>query len=222
MTAYQTDPEQMSESGFKLMHDQGRPLCFVGFGTLSSLIQHDFPRSASISLEDLVQQPNSYFDNNQFIVITSDVAFKQKAVAEVSSRGGVFFSLVHENNRICPSLESGRGCFLDCYNQSLPHDDVKIGDHCFVSSFIMLGHRVRINDFCHISAHCFLSWCELGQGTVVGVASKIVGDKKQNVQIADYCNIIMGSTVTKSISTRGTYYDNRRSLPTGSLEHRIL
>jgi len=212
----------MHQSGFRILHDQGRQLCFVGLGNMSRLIQKEFLGSMLISLEDLDQQSQQWFENKQFIAITSDVALKQKIVDKINAAGGVFFSLVHEQNRISPTTEIGRGCYVDCYNQSLPNDDVKIGDHCLISSFIMLGHHVKINDFCHVSAYCFLSNCELGQGTVVGVSSRIVGKVNQTLQIADYCNILIGSTVTKSINNSGTYYHDRKSLSAGSLEHRTL
>lgn len=209
-------------SGFQILHDQGRQLCFVGLGNMSRLIQKEFPDSVTVSLEDLDQQSQSWFDSKQFIAITSDVALKQKIVASVLQRNGSFFSLVHEQNRISPTTKIGKGCYVDCYNQSLPNDDVEIGNHCLISSFIMLGHHVKIRDFCHVSAYCFLSNCELGQGTVVGVSSRIVGKVNQILQIADYCNILIGSTVTKSINISGTYFHDRKSLSAGSLEHRTL
>lgn len=209
-------------SGFRILHDQGRQLCFVGLGNMSQLIQQEFPDSLLVSLEDLDQQSQSWFDSKQFIAITSDVALKQKIVAKVEQRNGAFFSLVHELNRISPTTKIGKGCYVDCYNQSLPNDDVEIGNHCLISSFIMLGHHVKIKDFCHVSAYCFLSNCELGQGTVVGVSSRIVGKVNQTLQIADYCNILIGSTVTKSINISGTYFHDRKSLSAGSLEHRTL
>lgn len=212
----------MSQPGFRILHDQGRQLCFVGLGNMSRLIQKEFSGSTLISLEDLEKQSPSWFNNHQFIVITSDVALKQRIVAQVTDRGGVFFSLVHDLNRIATSTKIGRGCYVDCYNQSLPNDDVEIGNHCLISSFIMLGHHVKIGDFCHVSAYCFLSNCELGQGTVVGVSSRIVGKVNQTLEIADYCNILIGSTVTKSINSSGTYYHDRKSLSAGSLEHRTL
>jgi UDP-3-O-[3-hydroxymyristoyl] glucosamine N-acyltransferase len=212
----------MSQPGFRILHDQGRQLCFVGLGSMSILVQKEFPGSTLISLEDLEKQSQSWFDSQQFIAVTSDVILKQKIVAQVIDRGGVFFSLVHELNRIAPSTKIGRGCYVDCYNQSLPNDDVEIGDHCLISSFIMLAHHVKIKDFCHVSAYCFLGNCELGQGTVVGASSRIVGKIHQTLEIADYCNILIGSTVTKSINTSGTYYHDRKSLSAGSLEHRTL
>jgi UDP-3-O-[3-hydroxymyristoyl] glucosamine N-acyltransferase len=209
-------------SGFQILHDQGQQLCFVGLGNMSRLIQKEFPGSLAVSLEDLDQQSQSWFDSKQFIAIASDVVLKQKIVASVEQRNGAFFSLVHELNRISPTTKIGKGCYVDCYNQSLPNDDVEIGNHCLISSFIMLGHHVKIRDFCHISAYCFLSNCELGQGTVVGVSSRIVGKVNQTLQIADYCNILIGSTVTKSINISGTYFHDRKSLSAGSLEHRTL
>ncbi len=209
-------------SGFRVLYDQGRQLCFVGLGNMSRLIQKEFPGSLIASLEDLDQQSQSWFDSKQFIAITSDVALKQKIVASVDQHNGAFFSLVHELNRISPTTKIGKGCYVDCYNQSLPNDDVEIGNHCLISSFIMLGHHVKIKDFCHVSAYCFLSNCELGQGTVVGVSSRIVGKVNQTLQIADYCNILIGSTVTKSINISGTYFHDRKSLSAGSLEHRTL
>jgi UDP-3-O-[3-hydroxymyristoyl] glucosamine N-acyltransferase len=189
---------------------------------MSRLIQTEFPDSLAISLEELDQQSQSWFDSKQFIAITSDVALKEKIVTSVNQRNGSFFSLVHELNRISPATKIGKGCYVDCYNQSLPNDDVEIGNHCLISSFIMLGHHVKIKDFCHVSAYCFLSNCELGQGTVVGVSSRIVGKVNQTLQIADYCNILIGSTVTKSINISGTYFHDRKSLSAGSLEHRTL
>jgi UDP-3-O-[3-hydroxymyristoyl] glucosamine N-acyltransferase len=209
-------------SGFQILHDNGQQLCFVGLGNMCRLIQKEFPASLLISLEDLDQQSQSWFDSKQFIAITSDVALKQKIVASINQRNGSFFSLVHELNSLSPATKIGRGCYVDCYNRSLPNQDVEIGNHCLMISFIMLGHHVKIKDFCHVSAHCFLGDCELGQGTVVGVSCRIVGQIKQTLEIADYCNILTGSTVTKSINISGTYFHNKRSSLVGSLEHRIL
>lgn len=214
----------INHSKFRVVHDQGRQLCFVGLGVMSRRIAEEFQshNAITVSLEDLNSKNSEWFASKQFIVITSDVAFKKNVTAQIDRNNGHYFSLVHKDSEISDQTHIGVGTFVYVYTQTLPNENAFIGNHCFISSHCVIAHDVKIHDFCHLSPQCYINLCDIQEGVVVGVQAKIAGQFNHRISIAPYSNIMMNSMVTKTLEKSATYYNNRLVNRGTSLDHRIL
>ena len=209
---------------FVVAHDQGKQLCFVGLGGMSRKIAEDFAQHHAIlvSVENLADKNSTWFDDKQFIVITSDVALQKKAVELIDSHKGNYFSLINKNTELSQQTRIGVGTFINVYASTLPNEYAYIGNHCTIGSYVCIANQVVIHDFCHVSPQCYINQCELYEGTVIGVQGKIAGQVNEKISIAPYSNIMMNSMISKTISRSGTYFNNRRVSDSTSLEDRIL
>jgi acetyltransferase-like isoleucine patch superfamily enzyme len=209
---------------YEIFYHYDKKLCIVSNSKLANNLKCSLQEfdAVQISTETIDEFDKNWVDQYSFIVLTSDVSLKQKAVEKLKLLNANFFSAVNKNNRIGYNTEIGVGTWIDCYNQSLPLDKVEIKNHCIVSSFNLFGHGSFIEDFCHISAHGFFSHCTIGQGSVIGARSSVFGDSQQRIKIAPYTNLLAGSAVSKIIDRPGTYSGNRRCSDDTSLVKRIL
>ena len=167
-------------------------------------------RCESITIEELENKTQAWFDDRQFISITGDISIKEKAADIVSGKNGHFFSLIGKNNAIHPKTKIGVGTFINEYNDLL--GESVIGDHVIISCFCQLGRAVSIGDFCHISSYVYINNCHIGKGVAMGLKSCVIGAKfteTDTKHISDYCNLMANSVVTKNISKPGTYFGNR-------------
>lgn len=214
----------IDHSKFVVAHDQGKQLCFVGVGGMSRKISEDFApyHAILIPVENLHDKDKAWFSDKQFIVITSDVALQKRAVEVIDSQQGTYFSLIHKSTEISQQTRIGVGTYVNVYASTLPNEHAFIGNHCTIGSYVCLANQVVIHDFCHISPQCYINQCELYEGVVVGVQTKIAGQVNQKISIAPYSNIMMNSMITKSISRPATYFNNRYVNQHTSLDHRIL
>jgi acetyltransferase-like isoleucine patch superfamily enzyme len=208
---------------YHILYHHDKTLCVVTNSILATDLCFNLRdlTPEQVSAETIDQCDQDWVRQRSFIVLTSDVKLKQKTVEKLQSHGANFFSAVNKKNRLGSSTKIGVGTWIDCYNQSLALDTVVIKDHCIISSFNLLGHGLALEDFCHISAHGFFSNCTIGQGSVIGTRSTVIGDQ-QRINIAPYTNLLTGSTVTKNILVAGTYLGNRRFSNDTSLDQRIL
>lgn len=214
----------VTHNKFNLFNDQDKQLCFVSLSSLSRQIAEEFKEyhASNIAVEDLPADDASWYEDKQFIVVTSDVSLKKKAVAYIEQNQGTFFSVIHKNSEISHKTHIGHGTFVYAYTQTLPNEVAVIGNHCCIGSHVVVGHNVIMHDHCHISPQCYISNCVLNEGVVVGVQSRIMGQFNSKISVASYCNIFMNSTVTKNIEKSATYYNNKLVNHFTSLDHRIL
>jgi carbonic anhydrase/acetyltransferase-like protein (isoleucine patch superfamily) len=216
----------MSMLQYEILYDNGRPLIAIGLGSLSSTVFSILPKSRTqqLSVEDVLDRGQSWFDQHQFIVCTSDVVLKQKVVSHLKDKNAQFFSLVGTQNNIPRDTKIGTGTFINCFND-MSSGPIEIGSHCIITCFNHFGHGTYINDYCHVSSYCFISQCKIGTGCVIGVKTNLVGgwdSISQPIALAPYTNVMMNSVITKSIEQAGTYYSNRKTSSETSLEKRIL
>jgi UDP-3-O-[3-hydroxymyristoyl] glucosamine N-acyltransferase len=172
-------------------------------------------------VEQLQQQNKDWLSQYQYIMLGSDIALKISAVEYLDSQGVDWFSLIHDTSHtINPDVKIGRGTLVSSWVDLLC-GVIDIGDHVILSSFIQFGHYVTLENFCHVSAYCFLNNTRIGQGTVIGLRSSIMNRTGTTI-IPNYTNILSGSTIYDSLSESGTYNGRRRIDDRTSLEHRIL
>lgn len=210
--------------GITVLHDTGKPLCFVGRSSLTQQIMKLLQLTrecVNSDIEALEQQSDSWLAQHQFIALTSDVSFKMRCVETLDQRGVDWFSIIYDTSlTINPDVKIGRGTLV-CNFVDMICGEHDIGDHVVLSALVQLGHRVIIEDFCHVSAFCFLNNSHIGQGSVIGLRSSIM-NQTGCTTIPAYTNILSGSIINADITTSGTYYHRKRVDSRGSLEHRIL
>jgi acetyltransferase-like isoleucine patch superfamily enzyme len=172
------------------------------------------------SLEELETNPREWFDQYQFIVLASDVAFKQQAVNFLQQQQAHFFSIIGKHNVVNPDTVIGHGTYIYNFNDFLFRSN-RIGDHCIVVAYCHFSHGVVIGDYSHISSYTYLSNCEIGAGSILGIRTSIIGFNGK-ISVANNTNLMLGSVVTKDLPDTGTYFGNRRINDKSSLQQRIL
>jgi NDP-sugar pyrophosphorylase family protein len=208
---------------FSILHDAARPLCFVGHSSLSQEIVSDIKHDrlcVQHSLEELETKSREWFDQYQFIVLASDVAFKQQAVNFLQQQQAHFFSIIGKHNIVNPDTVIGHGTYIYNFNDFLFRSNC-IGDHCIVVAYCHFSHGVVIGDYSHISSYTYLSNCEIGAGSILGIRTSIIGFNGK-ISVANNTNLMLGSVVTKDLPETGTYFGNRRINDKSSLQQRIL
>lgn len=203
---------------YRILHDLGLPFCFIGTTyqnqTLYSYLRNNRP-CENVSLENVCQQDQTWFDKRQFMAVTTSVAFKKQIVESLNSRQINWVSAVSENTHIGYHVKIGRNTYINHFNSI--YDDVEIGDHCTISNFLSLSHCVKIKDYCHVSPHCYLCFTTLDQGVCVGVRSTFAGTPQEPICVAPWSNFMLGSNVTRSITVSGTYAGRRKQSDQPSL-----
>ena len=213
---------------YNILHDTGKPLCFVGHSTLNKSIYSELSRAREaqlINIEELEDKDQTWYDQYQFIVSTSDVAFKETIVQQLNSYKVDFFSIVHNSNVFFDSTIIGRGTFISAYNATMPTDHVVIGNHVIIGTHCLFGHECVIEDFTHVSSYGYLGCCHIHRGSIIGLRTSIIASVQHIggiIHIPEYSNIMVDSRITESLKESGTYAGNRRVNNFTSREVRIL
>ena len=207
---------------FEIIHDNNKDLCFIGNSFTNETLYRYFKqyRSAEIiRYEDALGKNQEWFNNHQFIVTAASVQFKKMVVNGLSNFSPHYFSVLAQSNRIGFNVSIGHGSVIDDFNTIL--DGATIGDHSLISHHCAISHGVTIGNFCLIGPLTSLLFTNLGSGCYVGVRSSFIGYADKPTIVTDYCNFIVGSTVTKSIDKAGTYFNNRCIDNQTSLDRKI-
>ena len=208
----------------RILHDNGKRLCLIGNTEMSRRIQSwlkaENRQVDLILLEDLLSKPVSWIDQQQYMLVTSDIQFRLKAIDALKNHDLNWFSAIGVNNVTHNDLQIGRSVFIGSYNY-FSSPGIVIADHTHISSHCMIGEQVKIEKYSHISAYVFLNHCTLGQGCIVGLRSTVV-NQVGVLEIPDWTNLMAGSIVSRPIETSGTYYGNKLVSDNDSRTNRIL
>ena len=99
--------------------------------------------------EDYEVQPNDYF-----FCAMGDVKWRRHYAEMLLSKGGKFISIVPPSFKTGKNTTFGIGCFIE-RNVSLSCD-IKIGDFTFILGPSVLGHDVRLGNYCHLGSFTFM------------------------------------------------------------------
>lgn len=208
---------------YEILHDLGRPLCFIG-DTWHNHTQHrywsGFRPSELVSLEYAVAQASNWWSQRQFMCAVTNVAFKKQVAEAVTVHGPAWFSVIEQSTDICHDVEIGRNTLINF--QNVIYDGTNIGDHVTLTNFLMLSHKVKIQDMCHVSPYSYLCFTTLLPGVCVGLRSSFPGKPDAKIEIAAWSNFLMDSRTTQSIELAGTYFGTRRQSNNTSLDRKIL
>jgi hypothetical protein len=86
----------------------------------------------------------------------------------------------------------------------------------------VFSHSVTVNNFSHLSAHTYSGFCTIGEGCCVGISTTMLGTQENIVEIPQYCNIMMNSTINRSLPGTGTYFNKKKISSRSSLEHKLF
>lgn len=215
----------LGNTKFTVHHDRQLPLCIVGHSMLAETIcvaLKNHNAVVRITLEQLLEKPQSWFDAHQFIVPTADVAWKKQAVVLLQSKNAHFFSLINQYNNLTSDIKIGQGTYIDAFN-SMMVGNIHIGNHAIICTHNTLGHHCTVEDYSYISHHGFFNRCTIGSGAVIGTNVMICpAFENSTISIAEYTNIISLSRITQTIEYSGTYYGTRKINDHNSLTKRIL
>lgn len=211
-----------SNSQYEILYDNDSTLCFVGHTKYNSMLYEYFKNKRKckiLRLEDITQDIS---DTHQFICAVSNVEFKKYVVETLAKFNPHYFTVVGNNN-IFEKIKIGQGTYIQHHNVGVC-EEVSIGDHCTITSFITLSHHSEIGDYCHISPYCFINFARLGSGTVLGLRSTVMGngDPINIINTPDYSNFLMRSEVKKSLGMSGTYYSHKYISDETSLTYKLL
>lgn len=209
---------------YNVLHDRYRPLCFVG-DTYYNRMMYDYfvivrPDTVLVRVEDIENNDQSWFDRYQFMASSSNTKTKQYIVGRLADKNPHYFSVVGDNNRLA-NVQIGQGCFVEFFNTAVCNDIV-IGNHCSIASYVTLGHYTQLEDFCHVSSYCFVNFTRLGQGSCVAVGTNFFGSREQILTTEPYCNFMTSGTVTKPVTETGTYLGNRQVSKESSISYNML
>ena len=208
----------------KILHDLGRPLCFVGDTYYNNTLRDYFQKNNRVCVqfrvEDIENFPQDWFDQYQFMCSVSTIEFKYFVVDRLAHRKVDYFSVVGDYNVLLGDVTIGKNTFINCFNFFQP--DVVVGDHCTITTHTAISHHANINSFSHVSAYCMVNHAVLEQGCCVGLRSSILGKPDQLTVIPAYTNVMAGSVITRSLPIAGTYYNKRKMSDLTSLTYELL
>lgn len=208
---------------YSTLHDNGHPLVFVGNTVYNQMLYNYWNERRlcfHLTLEEAEAQSQEWFNKHQLICAVSNVAFKRLVVDRLSKFNPHYFSIIGSHNSF-NNVTIGHGTYIQHYND-LAFGNSIIGNHCTFGSYLAFSHNVKVGNFCHVSVYCFLNYTTLNDGVVLPVSTSILGDPDRQIEIAENCNFMIGSTVTKSIAETGTYFGNRRVSRESSVTYKIL
>lgn len=101
------------------------------------------------------------------------------------------------------NTQIGENCFILEHNTLQPF--TRIEDNVTLWSGNHIGHRTIVKSHCFLTSHCVISgFCEIGEYSFIGVNSAVA----DNVKIAPYNFIAMGTAITKDTEENKVYRGN--------------
>lgn len=209
---------------YDVMYDCGKIMCFVGNSyphqVFLDIFQSKRPTEV-VSYEDILDKDPVWFQQRQFMSVLSDRPMQIKIVRELEKHNVDWFSLIGTTSCVAPDAHIGKNVHLAHYSY-VYFGGSHIGDHCSITTHCALSHGVKLDEFCFISPFCYLCFCELGKGVVVGHRSSVFGRDGDPIKIAEFSNLLMESRVNMSLDRTGTYHGHRLQNNISSLDKKIL
>ena len=102
---------------------------------------------------------------------------RQELFRLVKKSGGVLPAIVSPHSYV--SLRSSLGDGTAVFHGAVVNVGAVIGDNCIINSMALIEHDVRIEDHCHISTGAMVNGgVEIGEGSFVGSGSIIIQEQK--------------------------------------------
>lgn len=213
----------MSSPDYNILHDSGKPICFVGDTYVNNFIYKSFKDRRPceiVKYEDLLDKTQDWFDQRQFFCTSSTLPFKEKVVATLDKYNVQYVSFVEKSTNVGGNVTIGYNTCIQGYTSLF--DDVQVGNHCHLVAYITLAHDSIVKDFCYICPYSYICFTTLERGVVVGLRSSFVPLPDNRLTVPPYTNFLMNSVINRPINKTGTYYGNRRMSDETSLTYKIF
>jgi hypothetical protein len=213
----------ISTQSYSILHDADRTLCFVGTTKYNDMLYQywkQYRPSIQVNLEQIQQKDQEWFGQHQFMCAVSNVQFKYFVVEQLKKFCPHYFSVLGVGNMFL-NTNIGNGTFIQNYNTAICNN-INIGDHCTLGSYINLSHNTNISNYCHISAYSFMNYCNIREGNLFATRCTVIGDPDRLIDVTPKCNFMLGSIVTKDVVMPGTYLGNRRTGEGTSVDYKLL
>ena len=215
---------KLKNISYQIIEDIGRPTVFVGTTYFNKMLYKYFAEekyNCSIaSVEDIQNNSQDWFDNHQFICVSSNVATKKFITGAIADKNPHYISIIGSHNQFL-NLEIGKGTFIEHYTMAM-WEGCRVGNHCTILSYNQIAHDAVIEDYCHFSGYSFIGYATVGEGTCAALRTTIVGSLTKSISTAKNCNFMIGSTVTKDVDATGTYFGNKRVSDQTSVDYDML
>lgn len=148
------------------------------------------------SVEDYIPE-----ENDVFLCALGDVKYRKHYAEMILAKGGSFISVIHPTASVSQNFRIGKGCVVGRF--CAISCDVELGDFVSISAHSVLGHDVRVGNYCHIGALSNLS------GGVVlqdGVTIHPKADIIPHIIIESDAVVGTGSVVLRKVKTGTTVF----------------
>lgn len=142
-------------------------------------------------------------DNDVFVCALGDPKW-QKHYAEIMlEKGGQFINLIHPTASIGKNTTLGAGCMI--FKDVGISCDITLGDFVTCQSRAIMGHDVKIGNYCHFGSYSFLGgYAQVGDLTTVHPGAIIL----PHVKVGTQCVVGAGSVVIKKVKDGETVFGN--------------
>lgn len=209
---------------WNIVHNNNKDLVLVGRTANHLYLQNELNPiipTKVYSIEYIKQQSQEWIKNHQFFCGVATVTWKHYISKELNNLGCDLCSIVHESNVVRDDwVKIGKSVYIEYQNCFYGPGEIK--DYCSITSQVQVGHEVYFGFGCHIAGQTFFNYSNIGNFSVVGVASKICGKAGKMINIPNKTNIMLGSVITRSLPANGTYLNRELKYTDNSFEKDIL
>lgn len=107
-----------------------------------------------------VEDTYKIVEDDVFVCAFGNIQLKKKCCEKILSKGGVFYTIIHNTAYISKNVKIGDGCIV--LAGARIHCDSKVGNYVIIQPYATIGHDTIIGD-----------WSLINTGVVCGGASKI-------------------------------------------------
>lgn len=209
---------------YEIVNDASKPLVFAGVSYFNQMLQKYFANrgfNSTISkVEEIENNSQQWFDDHQFICVSSNVQTKRFVTNRIANKNPHYFSILGSDSYFL-NLPIGYGTYIE-HNTTAMWENCSIGNHCSILSHNQIGHNAHIGDYCHISGFSFVAFAQVGEGNCMALRTSVLGNEHKHISTAKNCNFMTGSIITKDITESATYYGNRRVSGETSITMEVL
>lgn len=142
-------------------------------------------------------------EDDVFICALGDAHWKKHYAEIILKKGGRFINIIHKTASISRNSRLGEGCIIDG-NVGISCD-ISIGNFVTMQAYTILGHDVKINNYCHLGARSFMGgYSELGEVTTIQTNSVIL----PHVKVGNNCVVGAGAVAIKKVKDGTTVFGN--------------
>lgn len=139
-------------------------------------------------------------ENDVFICAIGDISLKKKKVNLILEKGGVFLNLIHPTSIINSNVKLGKGIIILSYTNI--SNDCQIGSFTTIQPHCILGHDVKVGEYCHMNSFSFMGGessleeevllntrstllpkVKVCRGAKVGAASLVIRNVKKDITV---------------------------------------